>query len=307
MAIAAAPTQPVIGFIGLGSIGRPMAEKVLEGGYPMVVFDVSEQAMTRFRGRADLATSPADVADRAEIVVACLTSAAIYRRAVLDAETGLIAGRKLQIYLHVGTNGTATVNALANALAERGVATIDVPMTGGPGRARLGTLTAMASGPRDAFDRAEPIVRCYASKVVYLGETPGRGQVMKVVNNMMSLANLAMACEALVVGTKAGLDLETMLDVINHGSGQNTASSNKIPNHILRRTFDFGGSLGVVTKDLRAFLDQASDSGVATPLGTAVLQTYLDALAIGQESDDLTTVVLPMERAAGVQVGRKTD
>jgi 3-hydroxyisobutyrate dehydrogenase-like beta-hydroxyacid dehydrogenase len=306
MAVAAAPARPVIGFIGLGSIGRPMAEKVLEGGYPMVVFDVSEPAMASFRGRADLATSPAEVADRAEIVVACLTSAAIYRRAVLDAETGLIAGRTMTIYLHVGTNGAATVNELAEALAKRGIATIDVPMTGGPGRARLGALTAMASGPRDAFDRAEPVVRCYASKVVYLGEAPGRGQVMKVVNNMMSLANLAMACEALVVGTKAGLDLETMLDVINNGSGQNTASSNKVPNHILPRTFDFGGSLGVVTKDLRAFLDQASESGVATPLGTAVLRAYLDALAIGQESDDLTTVVLPMERAAGVHVGRRT-
>lgn len=300
-------SRPTVGFLGLGSIGRPMAERVSANGYKLVVYDVREAAMTPFRGSAELARSPAEVADRAEIVLACLAASDSFRAAVLDRKTGIIAGRKVQLYLHLGTNGVQLVKELSDGLAARGVATIDVPMTGGAARAREGTLTAMASGPRAAFDRAEPVIRSYADKVVYLGQEPGRGQVMKVVNNMMSLANLATACEALVVGTKAGIDLETMLDVVNHGSGQNSASLTKIPLHVLHRTFDFGGALSVVIKDLQAFLDQASDTGVATPLATAVLQAYLDALAAGTKTDDLTKVVIPMERAAGVQVGRAAD
>jgi 3-hydroxyisobutyrate dehydrogenase-like beta-hydroxyacid dehydrogenase len=296
--------RPVVGFLGLGSIGRPMAERIAANGYPLVVYDVRAEAMAPFRGTAELAASPADVADRAEIVLGCLASSSSFRLAVLDRNSGIIKGAKVQLYLHLGTNGATVVKELGDGLAARGVATLDVPMTGGAARARDGTLTAMAAGPRAAFDRAEPIVRSYASKLVYLGEQPGRGQVMKVVNNMMSLANLAVACEALVVGTKAGIDLETMLDVVNNGSGQNSASLVKIPRHVLHRTFDFGGALNVVIKDLHAFLDQAGSTGIATPLATAVLQTYLDALAAGSEADDLTKVIIPMERAAGVQVGR---
>jgi 3-hydroxyisobutyrate dehydrogenase-like beta-hydroxyacid dehydrogenase len=299
--------HPVVGFLGLGAIGRPMAERICANGYRLVVYDVRATAMEPFRGLAELATSPADVAHRAEIVLGCLASSDSFRSAVLDPATGVIAGQKVQLYLHLGTNGATLVRELGDGLAARGIATIDVPMTGGVTGARKGTLTAMAAGPRAAFDRAEPVIRCYATKVAYLGETPGLGQAMKVVNNMMSLANTAVACEALVVGTKAGLDPETMLDVVNHGSGQSNASLTKIPRHVLPRSFDFGGALHVVIKDIRAFLEQAGDTGVATPLGSAVLQAYLDALAAGTPQDDLTRVIVPMERAAGVQLGRAAE
>src|ERR1700761_3461381 len=169
MSSVEAGALPTIGFIGLGSIGRPMAERIRDNGYPMVIYDIRNAAMEPFRGTAEIVGSPADVADRAEIVLACLATASSFRSAVVGSNDGIIAGRKVQLYLHLGTNGAALVQELAAALAARGIATVDVPMTGGAARARDGTLTAIASGPRDAFERAEPIVRSYASKLVYLG------------------------------------------------------------------------------------------------------------------------------------------
>jgi 3-hydroxyisobutyrate dehydrogenase-like beta-hydroxyacid dehydrogenase len=175
-------------------------------------------------------------------------------------------------------------------------------MTGGRQRAQLGTLTVMASGPRALFDQIEPLLRCYGNKVVYLGASVGAAQVMKSVNNMLSLTNLVAACEALVVGAKAGLDPETMLDVINNGSGQNTATSNKVPRHILPRSFDFGGSLSVVLKDIGVFIDHAAAFGIATPVGDLVRRAYQTAIQDGSDKEDITTVIRPMEKQAGVTV-----
>jgi 3-hydroxyisobutyrate dehydrogenase-like beta-hydroxyacid dehydrogenase len=290
-----------IGFIGLGSIGAPMAERIVQAGHRVHVYDIRPEAMAPFRGRAEFAASPRTMADQVDTVLGCLASSDSFREAVLGPD-GIVAGRRNRQYLHLGTNGAAVVQELAAGLQKAGTATLDAPMTGGRQRAQLGTLTVMASGPQALFSAAEPLLSCYASKVVYLGPSVGAAQVMKSVNNMLSLTNLVAACEALVVGAKAGLDPETMLDVINHGSGQNTATSNKVPRNILPRSFDFGGSLAVVMKDIGVFIDHAAASGIPTPVCDLVRQIYRTAIQDGSAADDITTVIRPMEKLAGVTV-----
>lgn len=292
-------SHATIAVIGLGAIGRPMAERIAAAGLPLVVCDTRPAAVAGLPDAVVRAASPEDAASRADIVLACLPSIESHRQALLGPG-GAIHGSRVRIYVHTGTTGSALVNELATAFGERGVATLDGPMTGGVPRARAGTLTVMASGPREAFLAAEPFLKAYASTIVYLGERLGAAQVMKLINNMLSAANLAIASEALVLGAKAGLDPEQMIAVLNAGTGQNSATLTKIPDHVLTRRFDYGGGMYITEKDLTAFAEEAAAFDVPTPLGDAVRRVYREAAGAGAKTDDITTVIRHFERAAGV-------
>lgn len=288
-----------IAIIGLGAIGRPMAERIAGAGLPLVVCDVRDAAVAGLPETVVRAASPEDAANRAEIVLACLPSIDSHRKALL-APGGAIHGKRVRVYIHTGTTGSALVNELAAAFGARGAATLDAPMTGGVPRARAGTLTVMASGPQAAFAAAEPFLNAYASTIVYLGERLGAAQVMKLINNQLSAANLAIAAEAMVLGAKAGLDPEQMIAVLNAGTGQNSATLTKIPEHVLTRGFDYGGAMYITDKDLCAFAEEAEALEMPIPLGDAVRRLYREAAAA--KTDDITTVARYFERLAGVEL-----
>ena len=293
--------RSVVGFIGLGAIGNPMAERLVQGAEDVVVYNRTIGKTARFRDRAKIAASPAEMADAADIIFACVTTADSYRDVVLGP-LGIVRGSRAKIYVHVGTNAVALLEELAAELDTRGIATLDAPMTGGVDDATDGTLTVMASGPREAFNRAEPFLKHYAKKIVFLGEWVGAAQVMKLVNNVVSAGNLAVACEAMVLGRKSGLDPTAMLEIINNGSGQNNATLTKIPAQILTRKFSYGAGLGLTILNMEALGAEAKLRDVPMPLAEAIFTSLRTALA--EEGDtDLTRVIRPMERAAGVTVG----
>jgi 3-hydroxyisobutyrate dehydrogenase-like beta-hydroxyacid dehydrogenase len=144
------------------------------------------------------------------------------------------------------------------------------------------------------------VLKSYSNKVVYLGEKPGAAQAMKLINNMLSAANLAVACEAMLLGAKEGLDPEKMLEVLNAGTGQNSATSSKIPKHVLPRSFDYGGAMHITIKDLKAYIEEAQSQSIPTPIGAKVREIYMDASANGAEHGDMTEVMRRMEEVAGV-------
>jgi 2-hydroxy-3-oxopropionate reductase len=290
-----------IGFLGLGAIGEPIATRLSGGRHKLVVFDVRREAVEPFMEMAEVAATAKAVGDRADIVFGCLASADAHRDALLGP-LGLIHGTRVRTYVNLGTTGARLVRDLGRAMEARQIATIDAPITGGVGRARSGTLTTMAAGNRSAFDAAVPLMQLYASKIVWLGSSLGSAQVMKLVNNAVSFANLAAACEALLVGAKAGLDPVAMLEVLNSGSGQNSATLMKIPSDVLTGKFKFGGSLAIVIKDYKAFLEEAESLGIEPSIGQAVLKTYMAALALVSEAGDVTEVIRPMEIAAGIEL-----
>jgi len=303
MSSSNAGKKPVIGFVGLGKIGAPIAERLLAAGYDLAVFDVAPAAMRPFADRAQIAFTPADTADRADAIIACLQTADQYAEAVLG-DTGIVHGRRARIYLHIGTTGRQCVQTISAALDRCGVATLDAPMSGGVAGAKAGTLVSMISGPRAAFDAMEPMVSSYARRIVYLGAQPGLAQAMKLVNNMLSAANLAAAAEVMVVGAKAGLPVDVMLDVLNHGTGQNSATLTKIPNNVVPRTFDCGASLDNIFKDLTAYAAEAQAAGIDSAIFPTVIRFFREAASQGSAGDDLSTVVRPLERAAGVELKR---
>lgn len=296
-----AKRRSVVGFIGLGAIGGPMAERLVQAGEDVVVYNRTIGKTARFRGRAKIAASPAEMADAADIVFVCVTTADAYRDVVLGP-LGVVRGNRAKIYVHVGTNEASFVEGLAAELHGRGIVTLDAPVTGGVESAAKGMLTVMASGPREAFDRVEPFLRHYAKKIMFLGEQIGAAQVMKLVNNVISAGNLAVACEALVLGGKAGLDPAAMLEIINSGSGQSYATLTKIPAHILTRKFGYGAALNLSVMNLEALTAEAKLHDVPVPLAEAIIATLRTAAAEEGAAADVTRIIRPMERSAGVTV-----
>ena len=290
-----------IGFLGLGAIGRPIALRLAQGPEPLIVFDPRAEAMDAMPPGVERAASAKDVGDRAQIVWTCLASADAHRVALLGAN-GLVSGSAIRTHVHLGTTGPALVREIAAAMLERGVDTVDAPITGGVGRAEAGTLTTMVACPRATLESLRPFFARYSTEIVWLAEHPGAAQVMKLVNNAISLANLAAASEALVVGAKEGLDPEIMLKVLNTGSGQNSATLSKIPRDVITGNFAFGGALRIVIKDLHAYVDLARDVGLDAAVGQVVLDRYEAAASAASVEADVTTVIRPMEAEAGVEV-----
>jgi 2-hydroxy-3-oxopropionate reductase len=294
--------RSVVGFIGVGAIGNPMADRLVQAGEDVVVYNRTISKTARFRGRAKIAASPAVMGDAADIIFVCVTTAESYRDVVLGP-LGIIHGGRVKTYVHIGTNEAAFVEVLAARLQARGIITLDAPMTGGVESAANGTLTVMASGPREAFTRAESFIRHYAKKIMFLGERVGSAQVMKLVNNVISAGNLAVACEALVVGRKSGLDPAVMLEVINNGSGQSNATLTKIPAQILTRKFNYGATLGPAIAILEALAGEGRLHDVPVPLAEAIIASLRTAAAEDGATADVTRIIRPMERAAGVTLG----
>ena len=288
-----------LGFIGVGSIGRPMADRLLESGHSLAVYDINPEALAYFDGRAICAGSPRAVADMAEVVLSCLPSLDANRQAIIG-KGGIVEGERIRLYVHTGTTGVPLLHELISPLAERDIAVVDAPITGGVPRAKEGKLTAIVSGDDAHIAWARPYLEAFANKVVKVGDDVGAAQQVKLINNFLSAANLALACEALVVARKAGLDLDAVLDVINNGSGQNNATLAKLPQFVVPRQFNRGGSIGLMMKDLHEAAHEAQRLGVPTPLGDAVRSSFQRALEAGVPDDDVTSIVRHMERAAGM-------
>ena len=293
-----------IGFIGLGNMGFPMACRLIEARHHLVVFDQRKQTMDKLVALgAQAASSPKDVADRAETVMASLPSL----QASLDVATGkdgVIEGKRVRRFVDLSTVGSHMAVRIHDLLAKRNLVQLDSPVSGGVGGAEKGTLAVMVSGPRDDFEAVRGALDVIG-KVFFIGEKPGSAQTMKLANNLLSATAVVATSEAVVMGVKAGLDPAVMIDVINAGSGMNTASRDKFPRSILPRTFDFGFATGLMVKDVRLCLEEAKSLGLSMEVAEAVGRLWEVVIReMGAESD-FTSAIKPIEEAAGVVVGGK--
>jgi 3-hydroxyisobutyrate dehydrogenase-like beta-hydroxyacid dehydrogenase len=291
-----------IGFIGLGHMGFPMAARLVGAGHRLYVCDarddVVEQAVAS--GAHSAASSPRDIADRVETVLASLPSV----QASLDVATGsdgVIAGSKVKRLVDLSTIGSPTAQLISQQLAERGIAMLDCPVSGGVQGATNGTLALMVSGPRPEFEAVREIIETLG-RPHFVSEKQGAAQTMKLVNNMMAATALAATAEAVVMGVKAGLDAQVVIDVLNAGSGGTHASRDKFPRAVLPRTFDYGFATGLMVKDVRLYLDEAKALGLATHVADAVATLWENTLTEEGSESDFTSIIKPIEEAAGVVV-----
>ena len=291
-----------IGFIGLGKMGFPMARRLIEARHALIVFDTRKEAVDRLVALgAQSATSPKDVADRAETVMASLPSLQTSLK-VATGKGGVIEGKRVKRFVDLSTVGSQMAARIHDLLAKRDIVQIDCPVSGGVGGAEKGTLAVMVSGPRADCDMLKPALDVIG-KVFFIGTKPGSAQTMKLANNFLSATAVAATSEAVVMGVKAGLDPAVMIDVINAGSGMNTASRDKFPRAILPRSFDYGFATGLMVKDVRLCLDEMKSLGLSMEVAEAVGRLWETVIRdMGAESD-FTSAIKPIEKAAGVVVG----
>lgn len=296
-----------LGFVGLGRMGSPMLVHLIEAGYTVHVYDPSEQAMAIAAQRgAKPAASPAAVADAADIVLASLPTPDIVQKVALG-ENGVSFGKRATIFVDLSTTGPRVATAIAAGLAEQGrITLVDSPVSGGIAGAEKATLALMVSCPKPIFEQVEPVLRHFG-KIFFVGEKPGLGQSMKLANNLLAAAAMAISSEAMVMGVKAGLDPQMMIDVINVSSGRNSAIQDKFPRAVLTRSFDFGFATGLSFKDVRLCVEEAEAMGVPMVVGSAVRQFLSMANATYGATSDFTEMIKLVEGWAGVEVdGRKS-
>jgi 3-hydroxyisobutyrate dehydrogenase-like beta-hydroxyacid dehydrogenase len=291
-----------IGFIGLGKMGFPMARRLIEAKHQLVVFDTRKEAADRLVAMgAAAASSPKEVADRVESVMASLPSL----QASLEVATGnggVIEGSRVKRFVDLSTVGSHMAVRIHDLLKKRDIVQIDSPVSGGVAGAEKGTLAVMVSGPKADAEAVRPALEIIG-KVFFIGDKPGSAQTMKLANNFLSAAAVVATSEAVVMGVKSGLDPNVMIEVINAGSGMNTASRDKFPRAILPRSFDFGFTTGLMVKDVRLCLEEMKSLGLSMEVAEAVGRLWEVVIRdMGAESD-FTTAIKPIEKAAGVVVG----
>jgi 3-hydroxyisobutyrate dehydrogenase-like beta-hydroxyacid dehydrogenase len=290
-----------IGFIGLGQMGFHMARRLLEAGHRVIVFDTRREAVDRLTALgAQTAGSPRVVADEVETVMASLPTPDIVL-AVATGADGVIEGKRVRRFVDLSTTGAMMAKRIFTALKAKNIVQIDCPVSGGVTGAAKGTLALMVSGPRAEVAAIEPVLPAIG-KIFFIGERPGAGQTMKLCNNFLSAAAMTATSEAMVMGVKAGLDPRIMLDVINAGTGRNTATEDKFGRIVLPRTFNLGFTVGLMAKDLKLCLAEGEALGVPMEVAEAVTRMLQIACDENGPDKDLSTVVQPVERRAGVEV-----
>jgi 3-hydroxyisobutyrate dehydrogenase-like beta-hydroxyacid dehydrogenase len=289
------------GFVGVGRMGALMSARLLEAGHKVCVFDVSREAVEAAKQNgAQAVRSAAEVANNAEVVFLSLPNPEIVREACMGPG-GVLEGKRVRRVVDFSTIGPRMASAAAAGLAQKNIVYVDAPVSGGLKGARMGTLAVMVACPKAVYEELEAILKIFG-KPFHLGEKAGQAQVMKLANNLLAAAAIALSSEAMVMGVKAGLDPKVMLDVLNNSTGRNSATQDKFPRAILPGTFDFGFATGLSYKDVKLCIDEAEAMGVPMVVGAEVRQMLAVTQAMYGADSDFTSMCRVVESWAGVEV-----
>ena len=292
----------MLGFVGVGRMGGPMASRLLDAGYRLCVYDLSEEATRPLVARgAELATSPAEVASAADIVLVSLPTPDVVRQVVLGGNGGIINGSKVRLLIDLSTTGPSVATEVAAQLAERRIGWVDAPVSGGVTGAKAGTLAVMVSCPKAVLPEIEPVLKVFG-KLFHTGEKPGLAQSAKLANNLLAATAIVATSEAMAMGVKAGLDAKVLLDIINASSGRNSATQDKFQRAVLPGTFDFGFTTALSYKDVRLCIEEAEAMGIPMVVGAAVRQMLAVTKARFGADSDFTFVAKVLEEWAGVEI-----
>jgi len=289
----------LLGFVGVGRMGGPMAARLLDAGHTLVIFDTNAAVMKPLADRgATVASSPAEVASKTDVVFLSLPTPPVLQAVAID---GVLKGTAVKTMIDLSTTGPSVAKVVAKAAADKGVAWVDSPVSGGIMGATKGTLAVMVSCPKAVFEQVDPLLKVFG-KTFHVGEKPGLAQIAKLANNLLAASAIVLTSEAVVMGVKAGLDAKVLIDIINAGSGRNSASQDKFPKAILPRTFDFGFATGLSYKDVRLCLEESEALGVPMVAGAAVRQMLAITNARFGPDSDFTCIAKVVEEWAGVEI-----
>jgi 4-hydroxybutyrate dehydrogenase / sulfolactaldehyde 3-reductase len=281
-----------VGFIGLGTMGSPMAKQIVDAGYDLVVYDVDRRAVDRLRqAGAREAADPSEAASKADVTISMLPDPDAVR-AVLLGHDGVIHGAPAgSIVVDMSTSGPDVVRECARALAERDVAMLDAPVGKGPWAAEKGELTVLAGGDLDVLRRVEPVLRCVGSEIHHCGPL-GSGQVIKLANNLVACANMAVLAEAYSLTRREGADTEILVKLMPHTSADSWQLRQTLIGKILEGDLTPMFKLKLAAKDMRLLAQLAEGLDVRFDCGRGALHLYEEAEELGHGELDWGAVVL---------------
>jgi 3-hydroxyisobutyrate dehydrogenase len=293
-----------VGFIGLGLMGLPMARNVLRAGFPLVIHNRTRSKSEQLRADgATITESPAELAAQADVVLSCVPGPADVERVYLGPDGVLSAARSGQLLCDMSTIDPDTHRRVASEAERKGAAYLDAPVSGGTSGARDATLSIMVGGSIDAFERARPVFEAMGKSIYHVGPV-GAGATVKLINQMMGAICHLGVVEGLVLGAKAGIDPDLLLDIVSSSSGNSASLRGSGPN-ILKRNFEPGFTLDLMQKDVSLAVQLARGLDVRTLAGSLAEQVIREARAAGLGSRATFALVQPLERNAGVEVRGK--
>jgi 3-hydroxyisobutyrate dehydrogenase len=291
-----------IGFIGLGTMGRPMAKNLLRAGHALVFYARKAEVVDEFTALgAQRAASPAEVMQAAEIVITIVTADPQLEEVVL-APHGLLAGATAgKLLIDMSTVSPTTERELGRKLHAAGVALIDAPVSGGPWGAEAGTLAIMVGGGAADVARARPVLEAMGKHIFHVGPL-GAGQTVKLVNQMVAGGIMALVGEGFVVAKAAGADLHALADVMAVSSGNSAVFEARGKKFLLANQYTPGFMTELMHKDVALAVGMAEQLGVPTPVAAHALEQYQAAIRLGHGRDDFAAVAKVCEQAAGVKI-----
>lgn len=291
-----------VGFIGIGAMGKPMAENILGAGYSLIVNDVNEAAVQELVAKGAVsAATPRELAQAADVVITMLPNGAIVEQ-VLLSEQGIFAGAKPGLtIIDMSSVAPGFTRKIAKMAADRNINYLDAPVSGGVKGAAEGTLTLMIGGNEELVACYRTLLEVMGKKLYHVGEV-GAGDAVKLVNNLLLAVNMAAAAEAFALGTKLGLNPQTLLDVISVSSGNSYALTAKMPNFVFKRNFAPGFAIDLQYKDLELATQTAKEVKVPMLLTNLAQQIFEQARAAGLGREDISAVIKPLEELLGIEV-----
>jgi 2-hydroxy-3-oxopropionate reductase len=285
----------VIGFIGVGVMGNPIATHLVKKGHEVIVYDRADAAVKAMvEAGARAGASMKDVIDRAPIVFTSLPSPAVFTQ-VLAGEGGIHTGSAVKIVVDLSTVGSRATKGAAAVLRAKGIELVDAPVSGGAAGAKAGTLAVMVAGVPAAVEEVKPLLEAFG-KLFMVGPDAGQAQLLKLLNNMLSSTAFAITSEAFVAGVKGGLDPNVMMAAINAGSGRSGASQDKFMKQVMPRSFDFGFPISSVCKDIGLAVEECEALGVPMWVGNQVRQLWNFAGRTDGMGRDMTELVKSIEQ-----------
>ncbi|MGM0409992.1 MAG: NAD(P)-dependent oxidoreductase [Bacillota bacterium] len=290
-----------IGFIGVGSMGFPMAENILQDGFELFVNDINEEAVQKLVDKgAKKCDTPASLAESVDTVVIMLPNSKIVNM-VFDGENGLLAGLNSdQVVINMSSIDPVSTKEFAEKAAELGVDWIDSPVSGGTSGAKEGTLTLMAGADSDVLENVRSVMEAMGN-IKHVGNV-GTGSGVKMINNLLLGVNMTAVAEAMVLGVKAGIEPETLFEIIGNSSGNSYAFSAKVPDFIMEGDFDDGFAIDLQYKDMQMAVDTAKELNVPLYTGNLSQQIYETAKAKGLGKKDISSVITMLEEMCDVEV-----
>jgi 3-hydroxyisobutyrate dehydrogenase len=297
--------KPVIGFVGTGAMGAPMAQNLRKAGYPLVVYDLKDKAMEGLaKAGAEKVFSARELASRSSVVITMLPASPDVEAAVLGPE-GVIEGAKSgDIVIDMSSSYPTSTKMICEQLAVKGIRMLDAPVSGGTKGAREGTLAIMVGGEEKDYEECRPILEAMGQNTYYLGKI-GAGHTVKALNNLCSACSMVITSEALIVAKKLGLTPEKVIDAINSSSGRSWSSQFKFPTFVLNNTFNSGYSIGLMNKDLEIATRLGRELHVPMFVGALVQQLYNYAVGRGGGDECHTAIIKFIEDWRGVKVRNK--